>query len=291
MKSKRLAARQWQCVPWVQWLWRLSAALAPGDWPQWRGPNRDGVSPETGLLKTWPAQGPALLWKTKGLGAGFSGVSVVGDKIFTMGDATDASFIYGLRESDGKQLWSAKVGKTGGDYAGPRCTRPSTANWSTPWDNSEIYVCVEGATGKERWRKSLASDFGGKVMSGWGFAESPLVDGDKLICTPGGDRGTLLALNKTTGAEIWRTKGLKESASYSSIIVAEIGGKRQYIQLTDASVFGVEAQSGNVLWRAPRRGQHGGDSHAHFLQRSRLCHERVWRRAGPVPHLFKQRQV
>ncbi len=233
-----------------------SAAAADSDWPQWRGPHRDGISPETGLLQQWPAQGPTLAWKVTGLGAGYSGLAVVDGKIFTMGDGTDSSFIYALSEANGKQLWAAKVGKPGGGggYAGPRCTPTVDGDLVVALGQAGDLVCVEAATGKERWRKNLSSDFAGKMMSGWGYSESPLVDGDKVICTPGGSRGTLLALNKNTGAELWRTKDLKDAAAYCSPVVAEIGGKRQYIQLTAASVFGV-AEDGTVLWRAPRRGE------------------------------------
>jgi outer membrane protein assembly factor BamB len=235
----------------------FKAAGADSDWPQWRGPQRDGISPDTGLLQQWPAQGPKQLWKIISIGAGYSGVAVVDGKIFTMGDGPDASFIYALDEATGKQFWAAKVGKPGGGggYAGPRCTPTVDGDLVFALGQFGDLVCVESATGKERWHKNLKSDFAGKMMSDWGYSESPLIDGDKLICTPGGPRGTLIALNKTTGAELWRTATLKDSAAYCSVIVAEIGGQRQYIQLTDASVFGVAAENGKVLWRAPRRGE------------------------------------
>src|SRR5262245_4841448 len=100
----------------------LCSLAAPGDWAQWRGPNRDGVSTETGLLKEWPASGPPLLWKAKGLGRGFSTVSVAGDRIFTMGDGSDSSFVHALNRADGKLLWSTRVGRPGGDHPGTRCT-------------------------------------------------------------------------------------------------------------------------------------------------------------------------
>lgn len=172
-----------------------------------------------------------------------------------MGDATEASFIYALNEADGKQIWTAKVGKTGIDYPGPRCTPAVDGNLVFVLGQFGDLVCVEADTGKERWRKHMVSDFGGKMMSRWGYAESPLVDGEKLICTPGGSRGTLLALNKNTGAEIWRTEGFKDAASYSSVIAVEMGNRRQYIQLTDESVAGVAADDGTVLWRAARPGR------------------------------------
>lgn len=233
----------------------VRAVAAEFDWPQWRGPNRDGVSSETGLLQQWPKQGPPLAWKARGLGGGFSGVSVAEGRIYTMGDATDASFVYALKETDGQQLWAAKVGRTGGGdgHPGPRCTPTVDGNLVFALGQFGDLVCLEAATGRERWRKNLASDFAGKMMSDWGYSESPLVDGNQLICTPGGAEGTLVALNKETGAELWRTKDLRDRAAYTSIITASIGGQRQFIQLTDASVFGV-APDGKLLWRAPRRG-------------------------------------
>lgn len=230
---------------------------ADADWPQWRGPHRDGIAPETGLLQEWPAQGPKKVWEIKNLGAGYSGVAVVDGKIYTLGDASDASYLYALNEADGKRLWAAKVGKVGGGggYPGPRCTPTVDGDLVFALAQFGDLVGVETATGKVRWHKNLVNDFGGKMMSDWGYSESPLVDGDKLICTPGGARGTLLALNKQTGAEVWRTTALRDSAAYSSPIVVEIGGVRQYVQLTDASVFGVAAEDGKVLWRAVRRGR------------------------------------
>src|SRR4051812_37028746 len=226
------------------------------DWPQWRGPNRDNVSTETGLLKEWPKEGPALLWKATGLGQGFSTVSVVGDRIFTMGDDLEkgSSHIRCISLADGKPIWSSKVGKPGGDHPGTRCT-PSV-------DGEMVYalgqwgdlVAVMAADGKEVWRKNMKSDFQGKMMSGWGYAESPLVDGDRVICTPGGNGGAMVALNKMDGKVIWRSTDFKDSAAYSSIVPAEIAGKKTYVQLTGQSVVGIDPENGKVLWKAARAG-------------------------------------
>jgi outer membrane protein assembly factor BamB len=240
----------------LTFLFHASSSVARADsWPQWRGTNRDGVSAETGLLKEWPAGGPPLAWKTDGLGAGYSGVSIADGGIFTMGDGPDSSFIYGLDEKDGKRLWSARLGRPGerGGYHGPRAT--PTVDGALVFGLGQFgdLVCVERNTGRERWRTSLSKDFDGRA-GGWGYSESPLIDGDKLICSPGGPQGTLLALNKETGAVIWRTKDFTDSAEYSSPIVTEIAGERQYIQLTGNSVAGVAAGDGRVLWRASRRG-------------------------------------
>jgi len=227
---------------------------AQGDWPQWRGPERTDISPETGLLKEWPAEGPKLAWKATGLGAGFSTVSVVGNRIFTAGDIGDASYIIALNRADGSLLWKAKLGKTGGGPAGPRGTPTVDGDLVYELAQHGELVCVEAATGKEVWRKDLKKDFGG-ANGGWLYAESVLVDGDRAICTPGGKQGTLLALNKKTGEVLWRCADWTDSAEYSSPIVETIGGVRQYIQFTGKSVGGVAADSGKLLWRADRRGQ------------------------------------
>jgi outer membrane protein assembly factor BamB len=239
------------------------AALSGGlsraaDWPQWRGPLRDDISTETGLLKAWPAEGPPLAWKATGLGGGYSGVSVASKRIYTMGDGADAAYLRALDAATGKIVWSVKIGKTGGSegnqYPGPRGTPTVDGDQVITLGQWGDLVCVDAATGAEHWHHNLESEFAGKMMSRWNYAESPLVDGDKVICTPGGPQGTMLALNKQTGAVIWRSKDWKDNASYSSAIVAEIGGKRQYIQLTDASVAGISATDGALLWRAPRKG-------------------------------------
>jgi outer membrane protein assembly factor BamB len=232
-----------------------SAGHSPSDWPQWRGPNRDDHSPDTGLLKEWPKDGPPLAWKAGGIGKGYSSVSIGGKRIYTMGDADDGGYVYALALDGGKKLWSTKVGKPGGNYPGTRST-PTV-------DEDRVYalgqwgdlVCLDADTGDVRWRKNLEKDFGGKMMSGWGYAESVLVDGEHVVCTPGGPKGTVLALNKNTGDVVWRTTDFTDDAAYSSLVPAEIGGVHQYVQLTDASVVGVAADSGHVLWRADRKGE------------------------------------
>jgi len=171
-----------------------------GDWPQWRGPKRDGHSTDTGLLKQWPESGPPLVWSTNGLGGGFSSVSVAAGKIYTMGDATDACYLYALREADGKKLWAAKIGQTGGDHPGPRCTPTVDGEMVIALGQFGDLVALDCESGKERWRKNLTKDFSGKMMSGWGYSESPLIDSDRVVCTPGGSEGAMAALDKKTGS-------------------------------------------------------------------------------------------
>lgn len=232
----------------------LTYAAVAADWPQWRGPKRDGHSPETALLREWPPDGPPLVWKTNGLGNGFSSVSVAAGRVYTMGDRSDSSFVHALSVA-GKPLWSAKVGKPGGGggYPGPRCTPTIDGDRVYALGQFGDVVCVEAATGKEVWRKNLVKDFGGEVGS-WGYSESLLVDAEQLICAPGGRRGTLLALNKRTGAKTWQSYQWTDAAEYASVMPAQIGGNRQYVQLTGESVAGVAADTGRLLWRAVRRG-------------------------------------
>ncbi len=227
------------------------------DWAQWRGPKRDGVSPETGLMKSWGSNGPPFLWMARGIGAGYSSVSVVGNRIFTTGEGADSSFVHALSISDkGKILWSSRLGKPGG---GARYAGPPTVEGDRVYALGQFgdLSCLQIADGKEVWHKNLKTDLGGVMMNNWGYSESVLVDGENVICTPGGKGGTLAALDRRTGQVIWRSTELQDRAAYSSIVQAEIGGVRQYIQLTDVSVAGIAAENGKLLWRAARRGSTG----------------------------------
>ena len=235
-----------------------SASVATGaDWPQWRGPNRDDISSETGLLKAWPAGGPALVWKVAALGGGYSAPSIASGQIFGMGYRGEEEVLWALDTSNGKEIWSTRLGAADqsiGYPEGPRCTPTVDGALLYALGPGGDLVCLETATGKEVWRKNFKKDFSGKMMSGWGYSESPLVDGDQLICTPGGAKGTLAALNKKTGQLLWRTADITDNASYASVVHAQIEGVWQYVQLTDASVFGVSAD-GHKLWRAERAGR------------------------------------
>lgn len=227
------------------------------DWPNFRGPEVSGISKETGLLKQWPAGGPSLAWKTTGIGDGYSGVSVVGQRVYTAGDKADAGFVHAVNPADGKVVWSAKLGKSGapgwGGFAGPRATPTIDGELLFTVDQWGELVCLQTADGKEKWRKHFTEDFGGPRPE-WGFSESPLVDGNKVVVTPGGSKGAVVALNKETGAVIWQSKDFTDEAHYSSLVAAEISGVRQYVQLTAKSVVGLAADDGRVLWKALRRG-------------------------------------
>lgn len=227
------------------------------DWQQWRGPNRDGISAEKGLLKEWPEGGPPLAWKAVGLGKGYSSVAIADGQIITLGDLKDGSYVISINESDGSQVWKTRIGDAGGHrrYKGPRSTPTIDGEFVLALNQHSDLACLNRKTGKLIWTRNLESEFGGSMMSGWRYSESPLVDGDRVVCTPGGADGTLLALDRKTGKEIWRSKEWTDAAAYSSVIIATIHGKRQYIQLTGNSVAGVAPASGKVIWKADRPGK------------------------------------
>ncbi len=225
-----------------------------GDWPEFHGPRRDSICTETGLLKTWPAGGPRLLWKYEGVGRGMSTLAIAGGKIFTTGDRNgEGQYVICLDLKDRKELWATRIGvpyKEFGALCTPTVDGQAVYTTSTEGD---VY-CLDAATGAVRWQKSMTKDFGGKTMGMWKFSESPLIDGNKLICTPGAKEAALVALNKATGEVIWKCalpdlgKAGKDGAGYSSVIVRDIDGVRQYIQMLGRGVIGVAADSGRFLW-------------------------------------------
>jgi outer membrane protein assembly factor BamB len=234
----------------------LALPALAADWPQWRGPDRTAISSETGLLKAWPKEGPPLLWTYRDAGTGYSGPAIVGDRFFTAGARNDAEYVYCLDVRTGKALWSTALGPIfpEGHADGPRGTPTVDGELLYVLGGQGELVCVETGTGKKHWNLNLKKDLNGSMMSGWGYCESPLVDGEKVVVSPGGSGGTLAALDKRSGKVIWRSKGLTDQAAYSSIMVADIGGIRQYIQMTGIGVAGVAAQDGRLLWHYPKKG-------------------------------------
>jgi outer membrane protein assembly factor BamB len=235
----------------------LSNALfvKANDWPQWRGPERNGISQETGLLKEWPKDGPKLLWKAGEIGRGYSTPSVMTERLYLLGnDGLENEFVQALEVKDGHRVWSCHLGKVGNPKQNPNFP----AARSTPTIDGEVLyalgsdgdlACVELATGKVRWQKNLRTDFGGKPGE-WAYAESPLLDGDTLVCTPGGEEATLVALKKQTGETLWKCAVPGgDPAAYASVVIAQAGGVKQYVQLLQKGLVGVEAGTGKFLWR------------------------------------------
>ena len=165
--------------------------LPAADWPQWRGPQRNGISAETGLLAEWPKEGPRLVWQVKDIGSGYSTPSVVGDRLYLLSNqGTDNEFVQALEAKDGKRVWSQRIGKVGNpdqqpNYPAARSTPTVDGEWLFAFGSDGDLACLERATGKVRWQKNVRKDYGGQPGI-WAYSESPLVDGEAVVCTPGG---------------------------------------------------------------------------------------------------------
>jgi len=230
------------------------------DWPQWRGPARDGRSSETGLLQQWPKDGPPLIWESKEVGHGYSTPAVVGDRLFLLGSSgPDDESLLAVSAADGRKVWSTRVGKVGPNqgpqYPGPRSTPTVDGERMFTLGSDGDLLCAETASGKVIWTKNLRAEFKG-APGNWAYAESPLVDGNLLFCTPGGPEATMVALDKKTGAVIWKSAVPGgDQAAYASAIRVEVGGVAQYVQFLGKGLVGVEAKSGRLLWRYDRTAQ------------------------------------
>ena len=227
------------------------AKSTAADWPQWRGPGRDGVCTEKGLLESWPEPGPKLLWQSDVLGKGMSSVAISGGRIYTLGQIKGKTHLVAVSRQDGTELWTAEIGP-----GSPNCTPTVSDGRVFSLGREGDLVCSDAETGHELWRKNLPRDFGGQMMSGWGYSESPLVDGDRLICTPGAADAMIVALDARTGGTVWAAPAPanwggdrgKDGAGYSSIVLSLGAGVRQYVQLTGRGMVSVAAKDGTVLW-------------------------------------------
>jgi outer membrane protein assembly factor BamB len=221
----------------------------PSDWPQWRGPQRNGLSKDTGLIKQWPSSGPRQNWSISGLGEGYGSLAVKGDRIFVQGTRGGASVVFCINRADGKTVWSAALGAkvNQGEGNGPRST-PTIDNDRvyTLTENGDL-VCLRALDGSPVWRKNILKEFGGN-NPGWLISESPLIDGDRVIVTPGGRGAGMVALDKMTGKEIWRAKDLSDGAGYASCIAADVGGVRTIMNFTSRAAVGVRASDGKLMW-------------------------------------------
>ncbi len=220
-------------------------------WPQWRGPNRDAVSAEKGLLSSWSNGAPQLMWQSSGLGEGYSSVVISDGRLFTTGQRNNDVFAIALDATSGRKLWETQIGHTNRTP----CSTPTV-------DRELVYaldpdgrlVCLKAVSGEIVWRKRFLDDFDGRMQSGRGYGESPLIDGEKLICTPGGKEAMLVALDKYSGVLIWAAsipeigpQG-RDGAGFSSVVISQAAGVRQYVQLVGRGLIGVDSEKGRFLW-------------------------------------------
>ncbi len=234
----------------------LSPAGHALDWPTFRGALRDDVSRETGLLKEWPPGGPKRVWLYDKAGLGYSGPAIVAGKFYTLGTRDEREVLIALDANSGKELWAVPLSegilqnKWGN---GPRGTPTVDGDKIYALSGEGTLGCFQAADGKSVWSKELKA-LGGK-RPGWGYTESVLVDGNQVVCTPGGPNGTIAAFDKTNGNLLWQSAEWQDNAQYASIVKAKINGEEQYVQLTMENFAGVEPKSGKVLWKAPWPGK------------------------------------
>ena len=233
-------------------LFTLGQAVIAGDWPRWRGANHDDISNETGLLQTWPSGGPKRLWLSKDIGIGYSTPAVAKGKLFVLGTKNEKEHLFAKAVKTGETIWAIPLNSVFSNNWGNGPRGAATV------DGGKVYalgakgglVCADANApdGKILWKVDLVDDLGGKAPY-WGYSESVLVDGDLVICTPGGGEGTLAALDKNTGEVKWRSGDWKDGAQYSSPVPATINGRRQIVQLTQKTLAGVSTLNGKVLWK------------------------------------------
>jgi outer membrane protein assembly factor BamB len=220
-------------------------------WPQWRGPNRDGISKETGLLKQWPAEGPPLVWKATGAGRGYSSFSIAGGKLYTLGLRGDREFVVAFDVATGKEAWATAHGSAfrndRGD--GPRGTPTVDGDRVYALGGNGDLSALDARTGKIVWSKNVLKEFGGSNIT-WGISESPLVLGNKVMVNAGGKGASIVALDKANGSLIWKSQS--DEAGYSSAIPMELNGTTQVIFFTAERAVGLDAKDGRLLWEYAR---------------------------------------
>jgi outer membrane protein assembly factor BamB len=239
----------------------MLASLMSANWPQWRGPDRDGISKETGLLKVWPEAGPPLVWKVDNLGDGYSTPAVIGDRIYLVSNkGLENEFVQALDIKDGKQVWERRIGNVGEpkqqpNYPGARSTPTIDGDMLYALGSDGDLACIDRNTGEIRWNKNVRKEYNGKPGE-WAYSESPLIDGDAVVVTPGGEEATLVALDKKTG-ELIRKMPVPggEEAGYASIVISDAAGVKQYVQFLAKGVVGIDANTGKFLWRYDRTAQ------------------------------------
>jgi len=237
-------------LPGLILLLLMSSCTQNYEFSQWRGPDRNGKYADTGLMKEWPAEGPELLWSFEGLGAGHGSVSIADGKLFLLGMPDTIGIIYCLN-LNGELLWKKEYGlEWHANYTGPRSTPTIKDGLLYFVSGQGKAICMDTKDGEVIWSRDMFSEFDAQPTS-WGIAESPVLDGDRIIITPGGKEHNLVALNRFTGETLWSGKGFGEQSAYCSPILVEHNQKRLIVTMTAESILGIDAESGQTYWRVP----------------------------------------
>ncbi len=229
-----------------------TAHVSAADWPQFHGPDRNNKSPDKGLLKAWPEGGPSRIWESAGIGEGYSTVSIVGKRIYTTG-AINGDCVITALDMDGKKVWTRKNGKAWKkSYPGTRSTPTITDGLLYHLSGIGNLICLKADSSEVVWTVNILEKFGGRNIT-WGLAESPLVIGDKVICTTGGKNVSMVALDSKTGKVAWKCTGAGDKPGYASPILIEYQGLKQIVNAMSESIVGVRASDGKLLWKYPHK--------------------------------------
>ena len=223
------------------------------EWPQWRGPDRSGLSRETGLLASWPSGGPRALWSISNLGEGYGSLAVRGDRIYVQGVESGSSSVFCLNRADGKRVWATALAmRMEQDRgSGPRGTPTLDGDRLYALAENGELACLLARDGTKVWRRNILQEFNGRNPH-WLLSESPLVDGDRLVVTPGGPNACIVALDKASGKTVWTSRELSDGAAYSSCVIADVQGVSTIMALTERAGVGVRASDGKLMWRYER---------------------------------------
>lgn len=258
-----------------------SSTLAQAaDWPQWRGPKRDNISTDLGLRRNWPKEGLPLLWRAEGLGNSATSISLADGRIFALGFLPEGEHLLALDQATGKHLWKTNLA--------PSLKYQGVMQWlnqrSPTIDGDRIYAlstpgvlhCLEAGTGKEIWRKDYRKEFDGRPGP-WGFCDFPLVDGDRVICTPGGKEATMVALDKRTGAVLWKSVVPGDSrTAHGAAVLADVAGTRMVIHQLDSGAVGIAPKDGKLLWHHPKIATRSGNVHTAIVRGNEVFFSCGW---------------
>jgi outer membrane protein assembly factor BamB len=265
----------------------LHTAQAPSaDWPQWRGPDRSGVSAETGLVREWPTGGPPHVWTTTGLGAGYGSVAVAGGRIFVQSLRDRRSMVHSLNVADGRYLWSKNIGAGNTNDRGPGPRGTPTVDGDRLYvltENGDL-ICLLAENATVIWQRNILKDFNGDNIQ-WLISESPLVDGDRVVVTPGGPNAGMVALDKMTGRTLWVAKEVSDQAGYASPVVVDVQGTRAYTTLMASAAVGVRASDGKLLWRYPAPANNTANIATPLVQASRVFYSSAYGTGGGLLNL------
>ena len=265
----------------------LTATQLPSqNFVQWRGTNRDGIYQESGLLKSWLAEGPKLLWHFDELGEGHASAAVTKDVVYTTGTLNELTYVFAFNHQ-GALLWKSEVGKEWVEsWPGVRTTPLIKDNKLYLMTGYGLIVCMDQQTGKVIWKVDIMKDYDGRNIV-WGMCENLLIEDEKIFCTVGGLDANIIALNKDTGKLVWKSKAKGEKSAYNTPGLIEWGGLKILVTMTEFSILGINAENGELLWSHEQTNQYSVHANSPLFKDGKLYCVSGYGRGGVMLQLSK----